>query len=103
MNGEEATKQKHIKQKNMVYEPCRHDLFEQDLISASLGPDSAEKKIHESDNSSEEDEDYICLVNDCDIDYLSLNTSDLDDDNNKDTKHYESSCEEDSVAEKNDD
>ena len=45
MNGKESTKQKHMKQKNMVYEPCRHNLFEQDETSSSLGPDSDEKRI----------------------------------------------------------
>ena len=45
MNGKEATKQKHMKQKSMVYEPCRHNLFKQDEISYSLGPDS-DKKNH---------------------------------------------------------
>ena len=45
MNGKKATKHKHMKQKSMVYEPCRHDLFEQDVISSSLGPDS-DKKNH---------------------------------------------------------
>ena len=87
----------------MVYEPCRHDLFKQDVISSSLGPDSDKKESHELDNSSAEDEDDICLDKSCDNNNLSSNNSDLDDDENKDTKCYESSCGEDSVAGRNDD
>ena len=61
------------------------------------------KETHESDNSSAEVKDDICFNNACDSDNLNWNTSDLDDDDNKDTIHYESICEYDSVTGRNDD
>ena len=50
-----------------------------------------------------EDEDDICLDKSCDNNNLNLINLELDDDENRDTKRYESSCGEDSVAGRNDD
>ena len=77
-------------------------MFKQDEISYNLGPDSDKKESHESDNDFVEDEDDICLDKSCDNVNLYLNKSELDDNENRDTKRYESSCGEDSVAGRND-
>ena len=73
------------------------------MISASLGPGGDKKDSHESENSSAVDEDDIHLDSACVNNDPNLNTSVLDDDDNKDTKRYESSCGEYSVAGRNDD
>ena len=72
-------------------------MFKQDEISYSLGPDSDKKESHESGNGSVEDEDDICLDKSCDNDGLNSNKSELDDNENRATKQYDSSCGEDSV------
>ena len=91
-----------MQQKNMVYEPCRQDLLEQDVITASSGPDGAEKELQKLDNNSVEDEDDICLDNAGEDDNLTSNKLDQDNENNKNSKCYKSSCGGDSVAGKND-
>ena len=99
MNGKQASKQNHLQKKNIVYEACRHDLWECDAIGSNLDEIEAEKTM-DYDSEQAEDSDGMKVSESVPVfKYLGNSDSEnLEDDD----KSCELSCGNDSVAGRND-